>query len=48
MSANTFATEINLDDRDDRDYIETFINEGQSIILSDDYEEFGAELINRD
>lgn len=47
MSGKHYAIDIgdNLDDEDERISIETFVNEGTDVILTDDYEQYDAELV---
>ncbi len=44
MGSKLFAVEIDLSNSREREYIETFVNEGTPVQLTDDYEYSGAEL----
>lgn len=46
MSGKYYAVKIDdLEDGDERANIETFVNEGLDVILTDDYEQYDAELV---
>ena len=44
MGSKLFAVEIDVSNSREREYIETFVNEGTPVQLTDDYEYSGAEL----
>jgi hypothetical protein len=51
MSGKFYATELltsGRDAQDELDEMEQFINEGYKVIITDDYEEYNAELVERD
>ena len=40
--------ELDLDLEEDREYIEDYVNGGENVIMTADYEDHGAELVIRD